>query len=290
MEINNLSFGLIDTAKKAVADKVIDSKEYAEIGSSAMVDGEVNENEKLFIANLDNTDMVNQLLKVDTKSANFDANKFSFNIESKDSTLRINSKIGDTQNVKGHLIAINTIDKEQSLEKHMAVGREVMQDVVAKVISGNTDNYAMDALVFLPMVGMRGRDMLTSPDDKLDSPPANLKNAARDYKEIHHTSRIALEHGVGNCGEKSAVTAIKLTNKGYGPVEIFIKPDHAFTVLGRNDSSNPKDPKTWGPNAVVVDSWYGDVYPASEIEKHMDNNGTVPELSLVYNVGKEIKK
>lgn len=40
--------------------------------------------------------------------------------------------------------------------------------------------------------------------------------------------------------------------------------DHAFILIGRDQSKNPLDPKEWGPYAVICDPWAHKFYKADE--------------------------
>jgi hypothetical protein len=70
--------------------------------------------------------------------------------------------------------------------------------------------------------------------------------------------------GCGNCGEQSAMAYEWLRKNGVTPVEnmrFMSGGNHAFVVLGRDPSSDPAKPATWGASAIVCDPWKGEVYP-----------------------------
>jgi hypothetical protein len=74
--------------------------------------------------------------------------------------------------------------------------------------------------------------------------------------------------GCGNCGEQSAMAYEWLRKNGVTPVENmkFVSGgDHAFVVLGREPSSEPGVPSTWGASAIVCDPWKGEVYPPANL-------------------------
>lgn len=95
-------------------------------------------------------------------------------------------------------------------------------------------------------------------------------NAGEDYSLVRRIARISEHHQKGNCGEKAAIAAIRLADRGAGSVEVYLETkswasNHAFVVIGRDPNSNHLDPKTWGPTAVVVDPWKNKTFPASQL-------------------------
>lgn len=88
-----------------------------------------------------------------------------------------------------------------------------------------------------------------------------------DYPEAYKRTVFLEMYGCGNCGEMAHAAYWYLYDKGYRPIDRMSRTtaDHAFVVLGRIEGSNINDPSTWGKNAVVVDPWRGEVFPASEI-------------------------
>ena len=120
----------------------------------------------------------------------------------------------------------------------------------------------------------------------MDAPPPGLRNVSSQYQEIHKIARVSIEQGYGNCFEKACIAGIQAANHGAQPVEIFQLQgrDHAFTVIGRANGSDPADPRTWGNKAVIVDGWNNESYPASEIAQHMHNNGQIPRTTQTMTV------
>lgn len=102
MEINNIPLNLIQTAKKAVGDDIIDKQEYTKIINTALADGVIDENEKIFIANLDNKDLIKQLYSKDFNAPDFNVNQFSFNVNPTDKSLTIGTVIGETGEKNGN--------------------------------------------------------------------------------------------------------------------------------------------------------------------------------------------
>jgi len=59
----------------------------------------------------------------------------------------------------------------------------------------------------------------------------------------------------GNCGENAALTFLFLYDMGVRPIEkVNSSEDHGFVVIGRRNA-DINDFETWGPDAVVADSW-----------------------------------
>lgn len=98
------------------------------------------------------------------------------------------------------------------------------------------------------------------------------------FKTTIHADN-AKKFGVGNCGEKAEVAALYLLDRTPGGLRISLYQldpdhkgvtgiltgaggDHAFCVLGHDTVSN--DIGTLGPNAIIVDGWMNDAYPAQK--------------------------
>lgn len=59
----------------------------------------------------------------------------------------------------------------------------------------------------------------------------------------------------GNCGENAALAFMFLYDMGVRPIEkVDSSADHGFVVIGRR-RADINEFETWGPDAVVVDSW-----------------------------------
>jgi hypothetical protein len=89
----------------------------------------------------------------------------------------------------------------------------------------------------------------------------------------------AKKFGTGNCGEKAEVAALYLLDRTPGGLRISLYQldpkhkgvtgivtgaggDHAFCVLGHNTVA--ADIGSLGPNAIIVDGWMNDAYPAQK--------------------------
>lgn len=77
---------------------------------------------------------------------------------------------------------------------------------------------------------------------------------------------------VGNCAEYSLV-GLKLLREHYphigGEVMSLSNGGHEFLVIGRDPNSTPNDWRSWGENAVVVDSWSCQVFRSKDIPKYL---------------------
>ncbi|HEY4355610.1 MAG TPA: hypothetical protein VGN16_07690 [Acidobacteriaceae bacterium] len=89
----------------------------------------------------------------------------------------------------------------------------------------------------------------------------------------------AAKNGIGNCGEKADLAAYYLLDRTPGGKRLTVycldsehklmgnAGDHAFVVFGHDDST--ENVGTLGANAVIVDGWMNDVYPAQHSSKWM---------------------
>lgn len=84
----------------------------------------------------------------------------------------------------------------------------------------------------------------------------------------------------GNCGEFSALAFIYLYDKGVRPLDWMSLEggDHAFVVIGQDKNRIAGKILSWGPDAVICDSWgqgfrKGDkrsgTYPATQFNSRM---------------------
>ncbi|WP_392538659.1 hypothetical protein [Legionella sp. 227] len=88
------------------------------------------------------------------------------------------------------------------------------------------------------------------------------------YQEFHFTIQQCKKFSLGNCYEM-ALMALDYVLQHASPsvnAEVYEIEggDHAFLVVGRKKNSHPKQPETWGEDAVICDPWSNEVYPASE--------------------------
>ncbi|MCO5170930.1 MAG: carboxypeptidase-like regulatory domain-containing protein [Planctomycetes bacterium] len=167
------------------------------------------------------------------------------------------------------------------LAKNLAAGREVMALVNAELRSVNKlsietlVNLVTGAALDYPLMVWRSNQAKTNEAEapEVDQPPLSLTAPGPNYTLIRQIARIAREHAAGNCGEKAAYAAIACAARGVHPVEQFQlqRADHSFCVVGRAPRSSCADPRAWGPEAVIVDPWAEEVYPAVEVNQHLQH-------------------
>lgn len=91
-------------------------------------------------------------------------------------------------------------------------------------------------------------------------------------RKLKIVSEMALKYSVGNCYEKSAAALFFLKEQdSETPVELYDieEGEHCFIVIGRKRSSDPKDYKTWGEDALICDLWAEKVFAVSEVEREL---------------------
>ena len=89
-------------------------------------------------------------------------------------------------------------------------------------------------------------------------------------KKLETCVKCCKKYHAAKCTEYCHLVLDTLIKMGiHSPVEMYeIKNgDHVFTVIGRNQDSDPHHFTSWGENAVVVDAWAGEIYPAFAIPK-----------------------
>ncbi|HHF7365987.1 TPA: hypothetical protein ACPSKY_001091 [Legionella bozemanae] len=82
---------------------------------------------------------------------------------------------------------------------------------------------------------------------------------------IEAAAKSGAQYEAGNCLLQAAMAFEYLKEKGIRPIEIYkmVDGDHAFVVVGRPITSNPRDPSSWG-SAFICDPWANEIYPARE--------------------------
>lgn len=102
----------------------------------------------------------------------------------------------------------------------------------------------------------------------------NTKNFVNKLEEL------LLENNSINCYEPSEIIKLDLLRKKEKPKLIYLKArekytkeikQHTFLIFGLKKEAKINNPKTWGQNAVVVDSWSNLVLPAKEALEYFEN-------------------
>jgi hypothetical protein len=87
---------------------------------------------------------------------------------------------------------------------------------------------------------------------------------------LRELSAAARKHGVGNCGELSAIAFIYLLDRRITVSLDWMGidgADHQFVLLDRAKGSDESDPNTWGERCVIADPWKDVVMPGAQIER-----------------------
>ncbi len=185
-----------------------------------------------------------------------------------------------------------------ALRRNLFIGEWAQREVSANLQSFNqfhSFSEGLASVVNAPGGLLARAELFTSaigaklgigPDMSQYQAPPSVAHPGPMYTVGRYIATLAREHGSGNCGEKSMTAAVLLADRGLHPVEVMAlaDSDHGFCVVGRDPNSDPADPTTWGPNAVVVDPWYNETYPATEMGAHMQNGGTMPRTEALYSI------
>lgn len=137
---------------------------------------------------------------------------------------------------------------------------------------------------------MQTRDEIESVLDDVERRNPTLEN------RIKGIERVVQEKGFANCGECANILQFKFIEKGEKAhnVVMSIKDtasgiekkdgDHVFTVIGLSKNAKLDNPRTWGPQAVIVDSWRNMVMGARDALNELQNFlGAKPlEHNVVY--------
>lgn len=107
----------------------------------------------------------------------------------------------------------------------------------------------------------------------------NNHNFSNFQEYTQELMKIVQKELLANCREMSCDGRLRLYNRGEKPsiigVDVFDKitdehiGEHSFSVFGLKNDAIIEKPKTWGEDAVVVDSWVGFALPAKEALKKL---------------------
>lgn len=106
--------------------------------------------------------------------------------------------------------------------------------------------------------------------EKLPHDYQGLKNIFVDAEAF-----LVEKFNVGNCHEYAYVAISRLREMDPSHrAEVFLMSNgnHVFVVLDRDPDSDPNDYTTWGQDAVVLDAWASDTFPASDIPNRLKAN------------------
>lgn len=91
-----------------------------------------------------------------------------------------------------------------------------------------------------------------------------------DYETYGVIARMAWDAGVGQCEENANIVYGILKDAGVDENLRMVEVNgaHIFPVWGLADGADINDPSTWGPDALIVDSWYGGVLEPKDVEEN----------------------
>jgi hypothetical protein len=115
----------------------------------------------------------------------------------------------------------------------------------------------------------------TYPSDEFNAVNAKLEKFkttnAGNSLHIHDVAKMISSLGIANCGEFSNLTISHLLNLAKGEphrierMKFHTPGNHVFIVMDRDAKSDLDNPATWGPHAVIIDTWSGATYPARAV-------------------------
>jgi len=91
------------------------------------------------------------------------------------------------------------------------------------------------------------------------------------FEKMENMAKAAVRMGIGNCHELSALSLVLLAEQNFSLNEtITIEfaylsgDDHRFLIINRKKNSCLQDMTSWGPDALVLDTWMREVFCVSE--------------------------
>lgn len=110
-----------------------------------------------------------------------------------------------------------------------------------------------------------------------------------DVEELRKYSKLIEQFQVGNCHEYSVYALNQLTQESAkyvirGELAHIVNGDHVFVVLNRDQNSDPHNYKTWGLNTIIVDAWYGQIFPVTEIEMKLSDYRSFEGGAFSFNI------
>ncbi len=126
---------------------------------------------------------------------------------------------------------------------------------------------AIGALYLPEVLLIIGRMMESFGDQEIKDKIAEARKRG-DTKEVLRLQQKAIERTAalgerlkfGNCAEHASICYLYLRDHTKSrPLEMMLRPDHAFVVLGRLPV-NSIDPGKWGNSTVICDAYYNEIY------------------------------
>jgi hypothetical protein len=173
--------------------------------------------------------------------------------------------------------------EKSSLEFNLKLAQELLEETIKEVpFSANNFDRSREVIEKRAKKRGIGRNNLSlivreaNSQGYANRKQAETENANRNgtsFNEAKIASKNASSASVGNCWEMAIVALFKGMEKGVWNIRLdrvsIVNGDHTFLVIGRDSQSDPKNYKTWGPNAVVMDAWANKVYALEDLEKNL---------------------
>lgn len=105
------------------------------------------------------------------------------------------------------------------------------------------------------------------------------------YEWLEAKAKNAVQFSIGNCSENAALAFILLAEypvqglRGLPAIKENISvfkigaqgADHAFVVIGMDEKAILTDISTWGPKAIILDPWMGEVVVVADQEMNVES-------------------
>lgn len=179
------------------------------------------------------------------------------------------------------------LQKTSSLEFNLQLANEILEDTLnavpfsannidrsREIIEKKAEKRGLVVKDLTPIVNEAWRLLRAN---RRRSSSENTKQKGSSFNEAKIIAKNMSSVGVGNCWEMAIVGLFKGMEKGIWNIQLerayLVNGDHTFLVIGRDRRSDPKNYKTWGPDAVVMDAWAGKVYKLDDLQNLYDYKG-----------------
>jgi hypothetical protein len=177
----------------------------------------------------------------------------------------------------------NYFHETSSLEFNLKLAQELLEET-RKEVPFSANNFDRSRRVIEKRAKKRGigRNNLSLIVNEATSQLSANRNQALEenanrngtyFNRCKIISKNASSASVGNCREMAIVGLFKGMEKGVWNICLdrvsIVNGDHSFLVIGRDSQSDPKNYKTWGPNAVVMDAWANKIYKLEDLEQNL---------------------
>jgi len=190
------------------------------------------------------------------------------------------------------------LPKQDNLESILELANEILLHTV-NTVRVSPNNLARSRKTLEEQVKKPIDDFSEMAERYNDDAYANYRDTDKSvtYKdskfiELKLITEIAKKISVGNCYQMSIVALFKAIEMGMWSTRVDLISinfgNHVIIVIGRELGSDPENYKTWGPTAVVVDTWANQIFKASDIETNLqvylgtDSKTGVPRTKLFH--------